>query len=515
VNALQAGGAAATASLLGPRPGFPAIVTSDASRPGVPCGAQVGDLDLDSALVWSRTDRPARMLVEWDTTDAFRDVRRILGPAALEDSDHTARTVLTGLPRGQRIFYRVRFQDLTDLRTWSETAAGSFVTPPADSGDVTLAWSADTVGQGWGIDRDRGGIRMYDTMRRAAPDLFVHVGDTIYADNALKPEVTLEDGSLWRNLVTPAKSKVAETLDEFRGNFQYNFLDDNRRRFDASLSQIVLWDDHEVLNNWYPGGRLDEDDRYRVKSVDLLAARAKRAFFEYSPIRAAMDDGERVYRSRRWGRSLEIFALDMRTARGANGPDRQTELGPDAAMLGAEQLEWLKTSLRASTATWKVIAADQPLALVVGDGPGHFEAMAQGDDGPPMGRELELASLLSFLKRERVRNVVWITGDVHYAAAHHYDPARARFKDFDPFWELVAGPLHAGTFGPAVLDATFGPEVRFLGIPAGMKPNRPPSEGLQFFGTVRVSGREGVLTARLHDVAGQVLFSVDLEPHRG
>ena len=74
--------------------------------------------------------------------------------------------------------------------------------------------------------------------------------------------------------------------------------------------------------------------------------------------------------------------------------------------------------------------------------------MANGDGGPPLGRELEIADLLRFLRKERVRNVVWITGDVHYAAAHHYHPERARFTDFDPFWEFVAGPLHAGTFGP-------------------------------------------------------------------
>ena len=135
-------------------------------------------------------------------------------------------------------------------------------------------------------------------------------------------------------------------------------------------------------------------------------------------------------------------------------------------------------------------------------------------DGPPCGRELEIADLLAFLKRERVRNVVWVTGDVHYAAAHHYDPARARFADFDPFWEFVAGPLHAGTFGPNALDPTFGPEVRFLGIPAGMKPNRPPSAGLQFFGTLRVDGKTEVLTAQLHDLTGKALYTVDLPPVR-
>ena len=46
--------------------------------------------------------------------------------------------------------------------------------------------------------------------------------------------------------------------------------------------------------------------------------------------------------------------------------------------------------------------------------------------------------------------------DVHYRAAHHYAPQRAAFTDFTEFWEFVAGPLHAGSFGPNRLDATFG-----------------------------------------------------------
>jgi len=78
-----------------------------------------------------------------------------------------------------------------------------------------------------------------------------------------------------------------------------------------------------------------------------------------------------------------------------------------------------------------------------------------------------VADLLKFIRDRRIRNVVWITADVHYCAAHHYDPARARFTEFDPFWEFVAGPLHAGTFGPGRLDDTFGPEARFVPIPAG------------------------------------------------
>ena len=140
------------------------------------------------------------------------------------------------------------------------------------------------------------------------------------------------------------------------------------------------------------------------------------------------------------------------------------------------------------------------------------KAIANGDAGPPLGRELEIADLLRFMQQERIRNVVWVTGDVHYAAAHHYDPQRARFKEFDPFWEFVAGPLHAGTFGPNELDETFGPEVKFSSVEAGSPGNRPPSDGLQFFGFTRIRRATRVMTVDLRNLAGETIYSVDLEP---
>ena len=127
------------------------------------------------------------------------------------------------------------------------------------------------------------------------------------------------------------------------------------------------------------------------------------------------------------------------------------------------------------------------------------------------GREFDIAEILSFIRHAGVRNVVWITADAHYTAAHHYDPARARFTEFDPFWEFVAGPLNAGTYAPGTLDPTFGPQLKFAGTSASTKPNRPPSEGLQFFGTLAVDARTKAMTVKLIDLAGKVLYSVALE----
>lgn len=159
-------------------------------------------------------------------------------------------------------------------------------------------------------------------------------------------------------------------------------------------------------------------------------------------------------------------------------------------------MAWLLRELRRSRATWKVIASDMPIGLVVPDGTAAQEGIAQGRP-QALGRELQVARMLSGIKAAGVRNVVWLTADVHYAAAHHHDPARAVFGDFDPFWEFVAGPLHAGTFGTNALDPTFGPEVRFRR--AADRPNQPPSDGLQFFGHVVVDGRTETMTVRLLD----------------
>ena len=386
--------------------------------------------------------------------DAERPQRA--GAADQEAAGFTARVDLTGLPPGQRIFYRAQFEDLADSRNLSIPVGGTFLTPGATR-DVTFAWSADTVGQGWGINTAWGGLRMYETMRLARPDFFIHTGDTIYADSPVPPEIKLLDGTMWRNVVTAEKSKVAETLDEFRGNYAYNLLDDNVRRFNREIPQVWLWDDHEVRNNWYPGMSLDNDERYRQKDSRLLAANARQAFLEYSPIRLAPAAVPPIYRSCPYGPLLDVFAIDLRTYRGPNTSNRQAAAGADTVHAGARQLAWLKRALSASRAAWKVIASDLPIGLVVRDGPSTFEAIANAEPGHPLGRELEIADLLRYIRRERIRNVVWITGDVHYAAAHHYDPQRAQFKDFDPFWEFVAGPLHAGTYGPNELDATFGP----------------------------------------------------------
>lgn len=510
--ARAAGGLVAAAPLRGFAQQSAAIVTSDRVRPRIDYGVAAGDPTPGRAIVWAHVDRPARMTVDYATSDSFTNALRIRGALATPDTGLTARIALADLPAGQDIFYRVRFEDPDDARIVSAPEVGRLRTAPAAGRPVRIAWSADTCGQGWGIDTARGGMRLFETMRAAAPDLFLNLGDTIYADQPLEESVKLDDGSVWRNVMTPAKAKVAETLDEFRGNHLYNRRDEHYRRFSADVAQVAMWDDHEVRDNWYPTQVLGPQAPHQEKRVTVLASRARQAFLEHYPIAFESRAAARINRSIPVGPLVEIFALDMRSYRGPNSANKQSTKGPETSFLGSTQVTWLADGLARSTATWKIVAADMPLGLVVGHRPGLHEAVANGDGGPPLGREIEIAGLLRTLEQRRVRNVVWVTADVHYCAAHHYDPARAKVQDFDPFWEFVAGPAHSGTFAPPPLDATFGPEERFCGVPRDLPPNRPPSEGLQFFGLLEADPRTRVLKTSLVNTAGQRVFTIDLPP---
>lgn len=485
----------------------PAVVRG--TLPGIPHGIASGDVSKDSAVIWSRTDRPARMHVEWATNDGLRDARKIVGPTTGPAADFTAKVLLSGLPPGQRIHYRVRFENESGVAGVAEL--GSFqtaATTPAD--DVFFAWSGDTCGQGYGIDESRGGLLTYRSILEQQPQFFIHSGDNIYADNLLEKEVPLFDGTVWRNVVTLEKSRVAQTLAEFRGNYRYNLLDRHVRALQAGTSIFTQWDDHEVLNNWSPGQSLAGSGYGKVYTehhVDTLAARAKQAFFEYTPITAHPD--ARVYRRISRGPLCELFLLDFRTYRSPNGANRQAQAGPETVHMGAAQLAWLKSALVESNATWKVLCADMPLGLVVGDGAGGFEAVANGAPGRPLGRELELADLLSHLQKHRVRNTLWLTADVHYCASHHFSPTRATFTEFDPFWEFVSGPLHAGSFGPNALDSTFGPEVRFSSCKPG-DPSSGPWTKNQFFGTVRINATTRAATVIHRNRDGEKLWDITI-----
>lgn len=495
----------------------------------LPSGIATGDVSTNSAVLWSRASGTGRLVARLRAVDEDGAVLRrknsfdrvLRGGLATADTDFTAKISAVHLPPGTHFQLSLRFED--EDGNLGEEALGSFTTAPGTGRGFSrsghpgahtqsFVWTGDTAGQGWGINEEIGGMRGYAAMHETAPDFFIHAGDTIYADGPISETVTEPDGNVWRNLVTEGVSKVAETLDEFRGRHRYTMLDRNVRAMYAEVPVIAQWDDHETHNNWYPG-EIIEDPRYTVREVNVLAARGRQAWQEYMPIADARAlrpgtgfEPARIYRKTARGPQLDIFSLDMRTHKGTNTQG----LEPHAtSLLGEEQVQWLIREVSRSSAVWKVIAADLPIGIIVPDGAGQ-ESMANRNDGEPLGRELELARILKAFKDNHVENIVWVTADVHYCAAHHYSPERAAFTDFNPFWEFVAGPIAAGSFGPNAMDGTFGPRVDFA--QAGRYANESPRTGeSQYFGHIAI-GTEAELTASLRDANGSVVYSRTLVP---
>ncbi len=428
-RAVLAGGTAFAARLAMPS------LSRASSRPVFSHGLQSGDVDTSSGMIWSRMNRPSKVMMEISTTESFTNPIALAPMDATPASDFTVKRLALGLPSDQNIFYRFVAQDLYDVQAKSDPIIGRFRTAPTARRSVKFIWSGDTAGQGWGIDDD--GMLTYASMAKHAPDFFLHSGDTIYADGPMQDEIVKDGRTIWKNTtLIDEKRKVAETLDEFRGQWKYNPMDTHVQAMNAVCPTFFQWDDHEVVDNWSDAKDLSNDDRYTEKSVHVLRSRAGRAFHEMTPLRITPEEPGRVYRKISYGPMLDVFFLDLRSYRGPNGPSMEEEITDQSRILGARQLAWLKRALSASKATWKVIASDMPIGLIVWDNwrdKAGAEAISNGDHGAAKGRELEIADLLRFIKTTGIDNTVWFTADVHYTAAHYYNPDRATFQDFNPF----------------------------------------------------------------------------------
>ena len=399
--------------------GAPAIVTAQIERPLALQGLTLGDPGNGSIVVWSRSDRPARMLVEWAYDEAFAEARRIVGPHALETTDFTARQGLKGLEAGSEVFVRVLVSE-PEERSGAERAGDRAVRGAARAtarrrACVRTRFSAICASSGAATPPGRAGasipasagMKIYEAMRQRKPLFFIHSGDTIYADGPIAESVAAEGGVVWNNLVTPEVSKVAETLDEFRGRYRYNLLDENVRRFNAEVPQIWQWDDHEVTNNWSDAKDLSADARYSEKNVPLLIARGTRAFLDYAAMRPFSMRESRARLSALQLRSAtrSVRARHAFVPRARTPPICRLRPGPQTVFLGREQLDWLKKRPR------RIARGVEGHRCGHAARPEHRRRHARPRDcragkrsptaipAAPKGRELEFVELLGFLKR--------------------------------------------------------------------------------------------------------------------
>ena len=323
-------------------------------------GLQIGDATADAALVSVRTTEAALTMV----------LVRADGDGWVE----IARTDVTPQDGGAQV-------DLADLD--ADTAytvclyAGDRRCAPSRFRTAPAAGAARIVT--FGATSCFGGNRPWPSLSFAATeqlDFFVLLGDTVYADGAA-------------------------TLDEYRAFWDEALATAGLREVCASTSLVATWDDHEVGNDWDP-----------VEDA-ALATVALQAFREAIPI-----GGESLWRSLRWGDTLEIFVLDCRGERF------------DGDYISPAQMAWLKAGLAVSAARFKIIVNSVPITDFTGTALGDYF-----DDQRWQGYPAQRAEILDAI--EGIPGVLWLAGDFHFGLLARVDPGT-------DVWEVLAGP--AGSF---------------------------------------------------------------------
>ncbi|NOS78787.1 MAG: hypothetical protein HOP35_12660 [Nitrospira sp.] len=465
-----------SASREGLPPGSPFLAVGVVKPEVLPQGVTVGEVTSRGALLWVRTEGPALVQVEWappsvwevtsKMASAVAPVARTARMSTGPEADFTVTIPLEGAVPTTRYRYHVlvgRIGDGASPIDATLAAQGEFTTLPEaqSSTPVAFAWSGDLGGQ-QRCRQGAGGYPIFDVLRKQGLDFFLFLGDTIYSDDTC-PSPPNEPGADFK----------ASTLTEYRARHRYQRGADSLRRFLESVPVYVIWDDHEVRNNF--AGPFD----------DQMPA-GRQALREYWPIASPPGDPNRMYRSVRYGADLELFILDTRQYRSRNADQD----GPAKTMLGAAQLQWLLDGVTHSTATWKVIATSVPLSIPKGGGasvPG-YDGWAGGPDGTGFERERQV--IVDAILEQKLKNVVFIGGDVHWVQANAYDPNQDGVIDFH---EFIAGPLSARPGRLTVASETLHP-TRLIN-----------EDGYYNFGLARITKASFELT--VVDDAGKTRFS--------
>lgn len=465
---------------------------------GFPDGVAAGDVTATTAQLWTRADVAADLTLEvaadpWFNTVVARRVVRA-GPA----TDFTAQAGIEGLNPGERYYFRWR-------RGADAGPLGVFRTAPSPDrpADVRFAYSGDS--DGTPVD-GRPVYNAFDVLaavRREAPDFFVYLGDTVYADS-------------------PARTGgPALTLADYRQTYRTNRRLPALTDLLAAVPIYAVWDDHEVLND-YAGQTVDRN-RY---------AAGRQAFLEYMPLRvdalppADGCAGAPLFRVFRWGSLVEIIVLDTRSCRSADAaaacrdeagnPDpapmlpalsrlnlglpatpppgcREAIAAPNRTLLGSHQKALFKQALLTSTATFKFVVNPVPIQQY------YFWPYDRWE-----GYAAERAEILNFLRTHRLTNVIFLTTDAHASLMN--EVFLDRFTDPAPVaYEAVTGPIAAATLGSR-LQRSGGPELveqfhRGLDL-VGMDCRRLDAYA---YGLVTVSAAGPRATIRLQDETGTLL----------
>jgi alkaline phosphatase D len=447
----RAGGAAAT--VLVPT-SLAAPIAAARTRPfqggRFPDGVISGDPTPKGVSLWTRLD-PAgsggtgTVELEVATDKAFRKVVARKSVKTGAASNHAVKARVTGLKPHEEYFYRFATKG-------TDSPVGRFRTAlPADSRqEVKFAFFSCQ-------DYTHGYYNALDVMADGDYDFVVCLGDYIYAEtyHSVKGGTGVRDDRIGReNPQNPRVVREAVTLADYRAKYQLYRSDPLLRAVHAKFPMVMLWDDHEVQDN-YTGKEADGGLPPGKHFSAARKAAARKAFFESMP---AFPGGERLYRKLQFGSTVDLIVMDQRSYR-ADQPCADAVVAPCADydqprdFLGRRQMDYVKGALRSSKATWKVMANELTVmpTRVLGGAYYTYDSW----QGYPRERE----ELLTFIRDQKIKDVVFITGDIHTFIAGDVRTGDGAAGE-TVATELVGGSITSQSLGETDLDAGGGTIIK-------------------------------------------------------
>jgi alkaline phosphatase D len=337
-------------------PGNVDISTLTEAFDAFPIGVAAGDVFPESVILWTRTAESTGLSVRvWRESDP----KTYVFAQAVTQAGGFVHIEATGLQPNTAYYYAFTLSDKT------RSMIGRFRTAPAaDSLEVvTFAGGCCTHSRGAPYPA------LSEAAKRDDLQFFVHGGDQVYCDGATE-------------------------LADYQATYDEIFAEKGMREVAAAHACFNTWDDHEVTNNFNP------------ETIDAAQfAAARKTFFDFHAMRRDQTDPDRIWRSRRFGKTLELFVLD---ARGERIPTTRTSADP--IYLSRAQMDWLKQSLKTSSAQFKCIVNQVPMARF-----GGLFALAADDRWE--GYAAQRKEILDFILSENITGVWWLSGDFHFGTS--------------------------------------------------------------------------------------------------
>jgi alkaline phosphatase D len=427
---LRRSAAGAAVLLLPPATARAAALRGGRFRQGVLSGDPTPD-GITLLTVLDDVEGKGSVRLEVATDAAFRKVVATRSIATSGSAGYSAKARVTGLKPHERYYYRFETKS-------SHSPIGRFQTAlPADSNETVRFGFFSCA------DYTHGYYNAYELLEREDVDFVVCLGDYIYAESYhAKGKTGVRDDKIGKaNKDNPGIVREAVSLADYRAKYALYRSDKTLRDLHAKFPMVLTWDDHEVQDNYAghaPGGGLDPSKHFSA----ARKAAGYKAFFEAMPV---MRVGKsRIYRALRFGKNVDLVMLDQRQYRDDQPCGDATvppcaELDAPRAYLGRPQMDWAKRRLASSGAAWKVVGNE--LMMMNAELPGGAYYGFDNWQGYVTERE----ELLAHIKSAGIRDVVFITGDIHTFIAGDVRTQKSRGETVA--LEFVGGSITSQSFG--------------------------------------------------------------------